>query len=463
MRSDSDDERREAAGGAARADRADRADASDNDYAARMSLSRVASVGVIVIAVLITIAALNLAAVAALPLVASLLLAVLLWPVQKRLSRIMPRFAAATVCAVLMLAVVGVIIGWAWYATDATLEQFSENRESYVEQYQSARDWLVGLGVPADTVPAVNGSEEASGGGGDNGADASTNDEPSNGGDAASNGAEDNASADGESQSAPSEDAIAGASPSPVVGGGPGVPGAGLRLFPGEEGDAREALFNQETRVRLTRLIAGGLQSAAGILAAIGLTVFLTLLALYEGERWKSWWHDRLPESNYQDIHELAVKWSRQARWYFIGKSATGVISGGATWLWLMMMGVPLAALWGVFTFFMNFIPNVGALISATPPTLLAIVELGWAKGLLVGAGLAAIEMLVGNLLDPLFQGRMLKLSSWAVLASLVFWAWMWGIAGAIMAPVLTAAILVAVLRFFSGDARTAAREPAEA
>jgi AI-2 transport protein TqsA len=108
-------------------------------------------------------------------------------------------------------------------------------------------------------------------------------------------------------------------------------------------------------------------------------------------------------------------------------------------------MGVPLAVLWGVLSWAFNYIPNVGVFISGIPPTLLAFGTLGWGRGLGFIAGLIVIETLTGDVLAPLIEGRVLPLSPLGVLVALVFWGWMWGAAGALLAVPITMLIVEAM------------------
>ena len=197
--------------------------------------------------------------------------------------------------------------------------------------------------------------------------------------------------------------------------------------------------------------VVGGLRSALGVMAAILLTVFLLYLALWEGDRWDLWARKHLTFRRYSEARALVHLWSKQTRRYFLAKTISGLISGGATALWLWIMGVPLPLVWGALTLLLNYVPNIGAVISGLPPTVLALIELGWWEGLIVAGGLIAIETLVGNLVDPLLGGNFLGLSTFVVLASLVFWGWLWGIAGAVMAPVLTAMIVSAFRQWPEG------------
>ena len=116
-----------------------------------------------------------------------------------------------------------------------------------------------------------------------------------------------------------------------------------------------------------------------------------------------------------------------------------GVVSG----LWLWLMGVDFALFWGVLIFLLNYVPNIGSVIAAIPPTLLAFVQLGFPWAAFVVAGLTVIDQVIGNYLDPRLMGRTLNVSSLIVLLSVIFWSWIWGIVGALLAVPLTVTIIL--------------------
>ncbi len=362
-------------------------------------LSPTARWALICTAVVVVAGALKIAAVAILPIVAALILTLMLWPVRQWLVRFLPRWAAAMLCTAILIAGILLIGGWTAYAATTVMDKFQEDKQRYVDQYQSLRETVTGWGVPGATLPELHITGE--------------------------------------------DTADTAASPGPPP-----------------TSNQRWAL-SEKTRARLSSLITGGLRSAAGVGAALLLTVFLAFLAYYEGSGWNAWLHKRIREHRYRFVHDLVTTYSAQTRSYFIGKTISGIVSGVATGLWLWFMGVPMPIVWAVFTLLLNYIPNIGALVSGLPPTLLAIVELGWTEGLIVAAGLATIEMLVGNLLDPFLQGNMLQLSTFVVLASLVVWGWLWGIMGALLAPVLTAAVVTTITKLIDFRTRRSEHSPA--
>lgn len=119
---------------------------------------------------------------------------------------------------------------------------------------------------------------------------------------------------------------------------------------------------------------------------------------------------------------------------------ATGVI----VWLGLSWVGVDFAVTWGALAFFLNFIPSVGSILASIPPILVALVQFPsiWPA---VGTAvmLLTIQMTIGNVIAPKVLGERLNLSPVVVLISLVFWGWLWGIVGALLAVPIASAIKI--------------------
>ena len=111
----------------------------------------------------------------------------------------------------------------------------------------------------------------------------------------------------------------------------------------------------------------------------------------------------------------------------------------------LKCFGVPFAFIWAVLTFLLNFIPNIGSVVATLPPVAVALFQTGSViNALLVAMALIAVQMVVGNFVEPRLMGKGLNLSPLVVFLSLLFWGWMWGIVGMLIAVPLTAAIKIA-------------------
>ncbi len=130
----------------------------------------------------------------------------------------------------------------------------------------------------------------------------------------------------------------------------------------------------------------------------------------------------------------------------FAASAATGLL----TWLFLYLLGVPLSLVFGVLAFFLNFIPSVGSLIAMVLP--LPVAYLAFADQPLIWIGAlvlpGSIQFVVGNIIEPYFQGDSLDLHPITVLLTLIFWTLLWGVAGAIISVPITSVIKMVLARF---------------
>jgi len=108
--------------------------------------------------------------------------------------------------------------------------------------------------------------------------------------------------------------------------------------------------------------------------------------------------------------------------------------------IWLLILGVDFAMLWGLLAFFFNFVPNIGSIIAAIPPVVLAIVQPGMGLGVAtwVAIGYALINIVIGNVVEPRVMGRGLGLSTLVVFLSLIFWGAVLGPVGMLLSVPLT-------------------------
>lgn len=115
---------------------------------------------------------------------------------------------------------------------------------------------------------------------------------------------------------------------------------------------------------------------------------------------------------------------------------ATGVLAGILCWV----AGLDFFLLWGILAFVMNFIPAVGSLIASVPPILLALIakDGGPTDALVVAGGYGLINMFLDNFVQPMLLGRRFGLSILVVILCVLFWGWLWGLIGIVLAVPLT-------------------------
>ncbi len=118
---------------------------------------------------------------------------------------------------------------------------------------------------------------------------------------------------------------------------------------------------------------------------------------------------------------------------------ATGLLAGLLCWA----VGLDFYILWGILAFFLNFIPVIGSIVAGVPPTVLALLVSGFSDALLVAGGYLLINNFLGNFLEPMLVGRRFGISTLVVVISVVFWGWLWGPIGMLLAVPLTMVLKV--------------------
>jgi predicted PurR-regulated permease PerM len=141
---------------------------------------------------------------------------------------------------------------------------------------------------------------------------------------------------------------------------------------------------------------------------------------------------------------ESAQRIARDFQRYIVVRTVVGLITGVLAGLACWIIGLDFAFIWGLSNFLLNYIPTIGSIIAVFPPTLFALVQFGltW-QALVVLLAVGGVQLVMGNYVDPLLQGKYLDLSPLVVLFSVAFWGWLWGIAGAFIGIPITVAIVI--------------------
>jgi hypothetical protein len=179
-------------------------------------------------------------------------------------------------------------------------------------------------------------------------------------------------------------------------------------------------------------------------LATVGLTFVVLVFILMQREDLRDRMI-RLFGSN--DLHRTTLAMDDAARRlsrYFVLQLALNTSFGIVIGVGLWLIGVPSPLLWGVFAGLMRFVPYIGSFVAAVfPVTLAAAVDPGWSMALMAVALFLVAEPIMGNVVEPLVYGQSTGLSPFAVVVSAIFWTWLWGPVGLLLATPLTLCLVV--------------------
>ena len=135
-------------------------------------------------------------------------------------------------------------------------------------------------------------------------------------------------------------------------------------------------------------------------------------------------------------------------------KSTTSALTGISVVALSLLLDIPYGLLWGVVAFLFNFVPNIGSIIAAIPPVLLALVEpdQGPAQAAAIAVGYVIINFVISYAIEPRYMGQGLGLSTLVVFLSLIFWGWVLGPVGMLLSAPLT--MIVKIVLMNSDDTR---------
>jgi predicted PurR-regulated permease PerM len=191
-----------------------------------------------------------------------------------------------------------------------------------------------------------------------------------------------------------------------------------------------------------------------GLAAALCLYVFLLLYAF--GEVFVMPARLRRVTGGDPGRLELLRRFGDDLRSFFNINAALGAIAAAADTVVLLVLGVDFALLWGLLSFLLSFVPNVGFVVSMIPPALLALLELGPEAAVLVILAYCVINLLVDFALKPRIIGRGVDLSQSVTFLGVIVWGLILGPGGALLSVPLTLTARL-VLEVASGSTRYSA------
>ncbi|MEU4311371.1 AI-2E family transporter [Nocardia sp. NPDC024068] len=138
------------------------------------------------------------------------------------------------------------------------------------------------------------------------------------------------------------------------------------------------------------------------------------------------------------DIARALNAFAAGTRKYLIVSTVFGLIVAVLDGVALWLLAVPFPLLWALLSFITNYIPNIGFVVGLVPPALLALLDGGFTKMIWVIVLYCVFNVVVQSVIQPKFVGDAVGLSVTVTFLSLVFWAWVLGALGALLAIPLT-------------------------
>ncbi|KPL02198.1 MAG: hypothetical protein AMJ73_09070 [candidate division Zixibacteria bacterium SM1_73] len=216
------------------------------------------------------------------------------------------------------------------------------------------------------------------------------------------------------------------------------------KTFLPETGDFDLRSFKLKDFSGVTKYLFRGISSTVSLLFSLFLILFLTFFILNDQAMLKEKLISAFGRSEKETARNILSEINTQIRGFLLVKFGTSAGLAVVFTLGLLIIGVNYAYIWGPLAGLLNLIPYVGPIIGAIPPLIVAgvqfraIMPMIWVLLLFL-----VFQNLEGNIISPKLIGDKLNLSPLAVLVSVMFWTWLWGAIGIILAIPITASLKV--------------------
>jgi len=197
-------------------------------------------------------------------------------------------------------------------------------------------------------------------------------------------------------------------------------------------------------KASLTRILGSTVGSFVNFLANLFLILLFTVYIVLGRTHFLMKLQRAFDEERTLKAYDVFININMGMQKYLVAKTLISLATGVVATIILLIFGIEFAFVWGLLTFVLNFIPNVGSIIATIPPVLVAFFQYGSVfPGVWVVLLLLANQMTMGNFVEPRVMGKSLNLSPLVVILSLIFWGFIWGPIGMILAVPISVTIQI--------------------
>jgi predicted PurR-regulated permease PerM len=211
-------------------------------------------------------------------------------------------------------------------------------------------------------------------------------------------------------------------------------------------GDATLSVEIEQATQSIGPLVEGFLTSILNILVTFGLALVIFFFMISAALALPT--PSRMGLDPGSSIIKRVSQLTEDVRKYMTVLTGVNFLVGLGDTIFLLVLGVDYALLWGLLAWFMGYIPSIGFIIALIPPVLMAYAEFGLQTALIVAAGYILINGGIQNFVQPKIMGNRLKISPLVVFVGLFIWGYLLGGIGAILAVPMTLLVLIVMENF---------------
>lgn len=156
-------------------------------------------------------------------------------------------------------------------------------------------------------------------------------------------------------------------------------------------------------------------------------------------------------KEDYGRVQGILIRINKAISSYISVKTAVSVLTAVLSYIAMAIIGLDFAAFWAFLIFLLNYIPSIGSLVATAFPSLMALLQFDTLTPFfIVLVVVGAIQLVVGNVIEPRMMGSSLNISSLVMILSLSLWGTLWGVPGMVLCVPITVIMMIIFAQFES-------------
>jgi predicted PurR-regulated permease PerM len=201
---------------------------------------------------------------------------------------------------------------------------------------------------------------------------------------------------------------------------------------------------------RFTNILTQTISALTGLFGDTFMVMLYLLFLLLEEHTFSRKLNSMYPDKTKREHMGVMIKKIDSSISYYLGiKTMISLMTGAASYIVLLIIGVEAPLFWAFLIFILNYIPTIGSLVATLFPTIFALFQFGeFTPALLIVTIVSGIQLLFGNLIEPRVMGNSLNISPLVVFLTLALWGLIWGIAGMLLSVPITVMLIIVMSEF---------------
>jgi len=206
----------------------------------------------------------------------------------------------------------------------------------------------------------------------------------------------------------------------------------------------------QAAEFNFTKLFSNLLQSLTDLLSnTFMIIIYALFIFLEEGNFAQKLRNAYSDKSRYDKLNHILANIEKSIANYIGIKTLTSLSTGVLSYIALLFIGIDSPLFWAFLIFLLNFIPTIGSIIATLFPTVFCLLQFGdFMPALTVLIIVGAIQLIIGNILEPKIMGNSLNISPLVAITSLLIWGTIWGVTGMLLSIPITVIMVIIFAHF---------------